>query len=451
MYTAVSQESYGRSAFAAIGLLVVAASLLLLAAGLPARGIAAASILLVPLGIYLALVKPLTFPFGLYVLLVPFDNLLAAGSFGTLTKLLGILSGAFLILWLARRRTIAPAPDALLPLGLLLLWMIASMAWAINQQDAIEIIPTYAGLFALYAALALTPLSMKEFEGILACVVMAGLAAAAYGANVFYHNPALAANAQNSRLVIQLGSDFIDPNHFANSLLFPAAALAVWALRTPRIVAKVAGISGEALIVTAILLSGSREALIAFAAIWLYLLWRLRYRLQMIIASLAGFAVVGSVHTSMWQRFATAIDTGGSGRTSIWAVALEAAKHQLIQGYGIGNFESAYDNFYLSVQQIYPFGWSSAAHNIVFHYLVELGVIGLVLLGWFFYRQFRSIASIDRSSEVYDYRVLLEAALIGIVIVSFTVDLFTYKYAWLVLFAVVLFRSAALQSRLIQR
>lgn len=451
MYTAVSQESYGRSAFAAIGLLVVAASLLLLAAGLPARGIAAASILLVPLGIYLALVKPLTFPFGLYVLLVPFDNLLVAGSFGTLTKLLGILSGAFLILWLVRRRTIAPAPDALLPLGLLLLWMIASMAWAINQQDAIEIIPTYAGLFALYAALALTPLSMKDFEGILACVVMAGLAAAAYGANVFYHNPALAANAQNSRLVIQLGSDFIDPNHFANSLLFPAAALAVWALRTPRIVAKVAGISGEALIVTAILLSGSREALIAFAAIWLYLLWRLRYRLQMIIASLAGFAVVGSVHTSMWQRFATAIDTGGSGRTSIWAVALEAAKHQLIQGYGIGNFESAYDNFYLSVQQIYPFGWSSAAHNIVFHYLVELGVIGLVLLGWFFYRQFRSIASIDRSSEVYDYRVLLEAALIGIVIVSFTVDLFTYKYAWLVLFAVVLFRSAALQSRLIQR
>lgn len=451
MYTAVSQESYGRGALAAIGLLLVAAALLLSAAGFPARAVGVASILLVPLGIYLALVKPLTFPFGLYVLLVPFDNLLAAGSFGTLTKLLGILSGAFLILWLVRQRTAVRAPDALLPLGLLLLWMLASMSWAINQQDAIEIIPTYAGLFALYAALALMPISMKEFEGILACVVVAGLAAAAYGANVFYHNPALATNAQNARLVIQMGSVFIDPNHFANSLLFPGAAIAVWALRTPRLLAKVAGIGGEALIITAILLSGSREALIAFASIWLYLLWRLRYRLQMLIASVAAFAVIGSVHTSMWQRFATAIDTGGSGRTSIWAVAAEAAKHQLIQGYGIGNFESAYDNFYLSVQQVYPYGWSSAAHNIVFHYVVELGVIGLVLIGWFFYRQFRSMAAIDRTSHVYDYRVLLEAALIGIVIVSFSVDLFTYKYAWLVFFAIALFRGAALKSRLIEQ
>ena len=41
--------------------------------------------------------------FGLYVLLVPFDNLLNTGSFGTITKLLGMVAGAFLLLWVVRR------------------------------------------------------------------------------------------------------------------------------------------------------------------------------------------------------------------------------------------------------------------------------------------------------------------------------------------------------------
>lgn len=446
MDTAVSGQSYGRGALAAAAVLVAAGGALLLAAGLPMHGLALAAVVVGPLALYVAFVRPLLFPFALYVLLVPFDNLLLAGSFGTLTKLLGIVSGAFIVVWLARRRSAASVPASLLPLALLLLWMIASILWAPDPQSSLDILPTYAGLFALYAVLSLTPLTMSEFRFTLSCVVVAGLAAAAYGANVFYHNPMLAANAQDARLVIHFGKFYIDPNHFANSLLFPAAALGMWALRTPRLLAKLGGVGGVALILTAILLSGSREALIAFGVLALYLLWRSRYRLQILAASFAAMAVIQTVHTSMWQRFATAIATGGSGRTSIWAVAIEAAKHRLIAGYGVGNFEAAYDMYYLSVHQIYPYGWESPAHNIVFHYTVELGVIGFLLLAWFFYRQFRLLTPIVKTSDLYDYRVMLEGALLAIIVVSFSVDLFTYKYAWLVFFAVALFRNAAVSS-----
>ena len=143
----------------------------------------------------------------------------------------------------------------------------------------------------------------------------------------------------------------------------------------------------------------------------------------------------------------TALQTGGSGRTSIWAVALEAAKHRLLQGYGIGNFPNAYDIFYLRVRQPYPFGWESPAHNLVMHYLVELGVVGLALIAGFFVAQFLSLRVIERSSAFYDYRVALEAALLAIAAVSLTIDLFTYKYAWLVFAMAALLRNAALGAQ----
>ncbi len=94
MDTALSVQS-GRWVLAAITVLVGAAAVLLLAAGLPVHGLVLGGAVLFPYLLYVAFTRPLAFPFGLYVLLVPFDNILSFGSFGTITKLLGIVSGAF--------------------------------------------------------------------------------------------------------------------------------------------------------------------------------------------------------------------------------------------------------------------------------------------------------------------------------------------------------------------
>jgi O-antigen ligase len=169
--------------------------------------------------------------------------------------------------------------------------------------------------------------------------------------------------------------------------------------------------------------------------------------LQLAVAAAVTVLVAAGAPTSVWQRFSTALQTGGSGRTSIWAVALEAAKHRLLQGYGIGNFPNAYDMFYLRVHQPYPFGWESPAHNLVMHYLVELGVVGLALIAGFFVAQFLSLRVISRSDDLYDYRVALEAAILAIAAVSLTIDLFTYKYAWLVFSVAALLRNAALSAQ----
>lgn len=426
--------------------LVGAAAFLLLVGNTGAGALICAAILGTA-GIYAALRWPLDALFGLFALLVPFDNVLNTGSFGTLTKLLGVVAGAFLLFWVVRRRHFTLASGPVRVLCVLLAWMLASCLWAVDQRAALQMIPTYAGLALLYAVLAMAPLSRTQFRTLLFCVVAGGVCAAAYGANLFYHDPSFAQEALTMRrLVITVGDYHIDPNHFSDALLFPVAIVAMWALRAKRLIPGLICVGALALLVVAILLSGSREGLTAIGVIAVYYLFRSRYRLRLAAGIAAVLVVVASVQTSVFLRFSTALDTGGSGRTSIWGVAIEAAKHRLLQGYGIGNFTEAFDIYYLNVYQKYPYGWDGPAHNLVLHYLVELGIVGVVILAAFFVSQFRSLRKIERGNEFYDYRIVMEASLIAILVVSMTIDLFQYKYAWLVFAMLALLRNVAVQQ-----
>jgi O-antigen ligase len=439
-----SSEFAPRAALAAIVLVAVSAAVLLVI-GPSLASIGVIALVLSPFAVYVVLRWPLASIFGLYVLLVPFDNLLNTGSFGTLTKLLGMISGAFLLLYVVRRRLVSFQDPTLRVLGLLALWMLASTFWALDQKVALSSTATFAGLMLLYAVLTMLPLSRVQLNMLLVLIVAGGVCAAAYGAHTFVHDSSFAQESLNTRrLIVQVGDYQIDPNHFSDALIFPAAIVAMWGLRARSVLPGLASVGALALLVTAILYSGSREGLSALAIIAVYYFWRSQYRLKLAIALGAVIALVSTVQTSVFLRFATALDTGGSGRTSIWAVALEAAKHHLLQGYGIGNFTQAFNLYYLKIHQPYPYGWDSPAHNLVLHYLVELGIVGLLLIGAFIFMQFRSLRAIDRQNEYHDYRIVLEASLIAIVVVSMAIDLFQYKYAWLVFAMVALVRNAAL-------
>ncbi|MEO9170944.1 MAG: hypothetical protein ABI282_05240, partial [Candidatus Baltobacteraceae bacterium] len=288
-----------RAALAAGVLLFCAVAVLLLISGSPVKAYALIALVAAPFLGYVALTRPLVFPFGLYVLLIPFDNLLSTGSFGTITKLLGILSCGFFFLWTIRQHVPAPKSRSVFVLVALVLWMLLSATWALDQGVALQGIPTYAGLIVLYIVVTMVPVTVVQFRALLFLTVVSGLAAAAYGANVFYHDPSLAAAAETTRLIIRIGSTTIDPNQFANSLLFPVAIITMWALRTPRIVGKLAGIAGLSLFTVAILLSGSREALLGLALIVGYYLVRSRHRLTLALGAFAVFALAGGVQTTI--------------------------------------------------------------------------------------------------------------------------------------------------------
>lgn len=428
--------------------LVAAAIAIVLVEGTQITGLALAGLCVLPILIFLALRWPLDGLFGFYVLLVPFDNLLSTGSFGTITKYLGLIAGAFLLLALVRRRRISFASSPLRILCVLFLWMFASTLWAIDQKAALAMLPTYGGLMLLYGVLSMIPLSPRQFGVLLFLVAAGGICAAAYGAHAFYSDPSFSQESLvMRRLVVQIGDNFIDPNHFSDALLFPVAIVTMWALRTRRLLVRLGSVAALALLVVAIMFSGSREGLTALVVIAAYYLWRSRYRVRLAIAIAAVAVVAASVQSSVFARFSSALETGGSGRTSIWAVALEAAKHRLFQGYGIGNFTEAFNLFYLDVHQPYPYGWNSPAHNLIVHYIVELGLVGVILIGAFLWAQFRSLRDVEPDSQLYDYRIVMEAVLLAIVTVSMTIDLFQYKYAWLAFAMAALLRNAALADQ----
>ncbi|HEV7180555.1 MAG TPA: hypothetical protein VGN11_11840, partial [Candidatus Baltobacteraceae bacterium] len=70
----------------------------------------------------------------------------------------------------------------------------------------------------------------------------------------------------------------------------------------------------------------------------------------------------------------------------------------------------------------------------------------LALIVYFFWAEFRSLRKIEPATELYDYRIMLEGSLIALAAVSLTIDLFTYKYAWLVFSMFALLRHVASTS-----
>lgn len=416
------------------GILVAVLAALALGGGTPVRIAAATCLIAAPLAAYLALEHPVVFPYGLYVLLMPYDVLLVVHGNSTLTKVLGEAAGIFCLFYCLRVRHVAPVRRPLGILVLLLLWMSLVTLWSIQPQESLAWLQSYFGLALLYAALALTPVPLRDFRIVLVLVGISFSVAAIFGIHAFYHDGAFAAagDLEDRRISLKLGNSEIDQNHFANAFLFPIAVLITGLLRSRWLSIKGLCAIGIGLMVTAMLVSGSREAFIALAAMVLYFLWRGRERAQLVALSAVCAIFAAPFAGVVIGRFANAFASGSQGRASIWAVGWQAIQHYWIAGSGLGTFPDVYDRFYLAVAQIHPDGWARPPHDLLIHYTVELGIVGIGLIVWFYAAHFTMLRGIDRSHPFYDYRVMVEAALVGIAIVSCFIDLFTYKYAWLV-------------------
>ena len=422
-------------AIAACGVAIVV--MILFMSGSQVKIQLAALIISAPLALALAWKRPAIFPYGCYAFLVPFDNLLMLSNFGTGTKLLGLLAGAALLWWTIRRRVVVAPSRSLLVWALLLGWMGLTLLWTSDPANGMREFGSMLQILLLYAVVSVTPLELKDFTWILRGIVGGGIAAAIFGIYVFHHQNPIEAQLQHEfgRVTIVMGQSAIDVNHFANALLLPIALLLVVALNEQRPTFKIAYILGLVAMIAAVYQTQSREALLGFGAMLLYLAVVSRKRLQLIAVMVIGGVLV-VVNPQMWQRFAEATSTGGAGRTSIWAVAIQALKHHFLFGSGLGSFANSYDEAYLQVFQRFSVGWSRDPHNLLIHYSVELGIAGAALAVACWLLQFRMMKTIAAGSQLWDMRIAATAALVALSVTAMFIDLFTYKYVWL-LFALI--------------
>jgi O-antigen ligase len=397
-----------------------------------------------PALLILALKRSYLFPYGIYVVLIPFDNMLNITGSGTLTKLLGILSTLFVVIYAFRRKGLNAPPVSLYVWLAYMAWLLISLLWTPDLPNGLTDAQQTVSLIGMYAVLAVAPVEERDLRAICACIVLGGIASSFYGMYLLHDQPiAQTIGGEAGRLMINVDNRTIDANHFANAMLVPIA-LSLVALLNSRKPAVIAGsIAALAILFAGELMSLSREAMLACAVIVAITVFRSRRRVL-------GFAVAGTaiglvpvfVPTVM-QRMTDAFKTGGAGRTSIWETVLTAYREHPFFGTGAGGSIDAYDRAYLHVFQFYNAGWSRPPHNTPMQIALELGVVGLVLIVGAYLLTFRQLREVGLGDELGDLRVALGASLIGLGLCSLFIGLATYKYFWLALCTIAQLRTVA--------
>jgi O-antigen ligase len=433
-------------ALAGLCVLVLGCVALLLSRSLLAQT-AAFGLAALPILVYFAIVRPIVVPYTLYAFLLPFDNLLSFSTWGTITKFLGILATGAILLWALRtERFTMPGRPWFIGLAFVL-WLCASLLWAMRLDLSFNVLPTYVGLFLLYSALSTARIEWRDLALVFGALVAGSIMAAAYGIYLFRDESAVQSSALQSslgRLELHSGATIIDPNHFSDALVLPFALLLVPALRPGSILVRVAAVAGLLIMLGAIYVSASREAIIAIGVIVAYLIIRSPHRLKLVAVAACGAVACLAGQSVLFQRFASAASSGGSGRVAIWQVGFEAFRRHWLAGAGVGNYREVYDTVFMTVYQAYSGGWSRVAHNLIVQSSAELGIIGLILVLAFWFGHFFMMRHIKRGDPLFDYRLALEAGLIALFVASMFIDLIWYKYLWFLFSSVAQLRIVSL-------
>jgi O-antigen ligase len=130
------------------------------------------------------------------------------------------------------------------------------------------------------------------------------------------------------------------------------------------------------------------------------------------------------------KRTATAVATGGAGRTDIWTVGLNIFESSPIIGVGYGNFPVAFTPEVIQESDVgtYLANDESARgpHSIIFGSLAELGIIGFIPLAMFI------LPLVLRRGWGPEGSVV-QAALASLLVSSLFLDILNRKQLWLIL------------------
>jgi O-antigen ligase len=184
---------------------------------------------------------------------------------------------------------------------------------------------------------------------------------------------------------------FRQPNEYGAILVFVMPFALDWALWGSRRWMRVLGATAAVLILSGILLSQSRGALVALfvgACVYAFMFDR-RMVLRLAVAGalaavMAGFALSEELLARFASIFAAADlsappDRAVEGRLGSWAVAMELFARSPFIGVGGGNFNSLYQDTANDLGLIFR-GEDRSTHSIYLEYLSEYGLIGLAAM-----------------------------------------------------------------------
>jgi putative inorganic carbon (HCO3(-)) transporter len=383
---------------------------------------------LAPICVFCAIRYPIVFPFGLYVALVPFDALLTVSSTSSIVRFIGYAAFAAFTLRMLRLRTVLVPHASWYAWLALVAYSAISLVWTADYDNGSKTLGTIAMLFVLMTLLAMYPITKGEFRVIATLAVVFGVGAAAYCLKQYYGGHFSSELAP--RLDLSSGDTAIDVNYLAGAFLLPMGLALGGLFYAKQAFIRVACCLSLVPFMGAIFVNGSREALFAAGAMFLFFAMRSKHR---VLALVLGALCVGSIvfFPSILTRMFENNLADGSGRTEIWKAGLNTfADHWLVGG-GLGSFQTIYDRSVLEVaMQNFP-GWDRPAHSLVVEGLSEYGILGSGIIAFCWFLSFRQLRVIPKGSDLYGLRVACEATIIGYSVQALFIDPSYIKYVWL--------------------
>jgi O-antigen ligase len=380
----------------------------------------------IPFIIYICMKKPFIFPFGFYVFLIPFDEVLVITGEKrgpTVTKLLAVLVMLVMFLKGLFEKKFRKPDNFALWWVLFFLYGVFSTLWAINPGSVLSGMPTLIGLLFFYIIVSAYKVEEKEFETLKWFILAGGLLASLL---TIYNYQSIDVTVRASLVI---GEHEAALNSFAFSLLIPVSFCIEKILTQKRKLIKIVFGVLLGVIILCVVITGSRGAQLGVGVIFIvYILSiksKITYGTVFIVIGIILFSLIPGFFMERWGE---ALESGGAGRTIIWQVGLKALTKYFMFGAGLSNFPEAYNEF-MSYVPFYK-GMSRASHNIYLCYWVELGIIGFSFMVIAIWKHYKAVAG--RFSRDNMTPVMLKAALLGMLVSSFFLDSVWLKSFWLI-------------------
>ena len=310
----------------------------------------------------------------LFVFSIPWEKSVQMPGIATLSHLLGILTFAAAAVVAARRGSVRPPNLALGLAAVFVLWAALTYSWSLDRHATAMRVATLAELLAMVWLIWDTCRDPKLQTRLMQAYVWGAVAASVSACLRFFQG--------QQTYYLRYAAAGFDPNDFglilalslplALYLALGAGSLMNWCNRAAALV-----------VLCALLLTGSRTALVAAFAAFGFALWTWRKAdrgqrasgallLLFLLLGLYGFAPVATR-----QRLATVTTELTRGtlhkRTTIWKAGLKVLRRHPVLGIGAGAYPEAVRPT-LGTPGV-P-GAQYVAHNTFLSVLVECGAVG---------------------------------------------------------------------------
>ncbi|HWH28598.1 MAG TPA: O-antigen ligase family protein [Mycobacteriales bacterium] len=389
--------------------------------------------------------KPLLVLLPAYAATVPFGNGLAVPGLPESVFSGSSLTGLLLTVVLACDLVFGRRGPRRVPVAVLAWLAFVALAgttvyWSLSTLTTLEDFVTTLFVLALYVVVRLSDVDETVLSRLELGILAGGLAASAYGLYQFLTGTFVVGVAGD----VRFGRDLIDPNHLAANLLLPLAIAMARGTAQGRPARRAGYLLLAALLLVAIVLTGSRGGVLGVGAVLIALALVSTRPVRVLLsgAAVVEEPVVDGARHGEDERTDRA-DDGDSGRTGVWQVGLNGCEKYCLAGSGWGTFPVVYAEFLprtpgAKVLRDPQMG----AHNIYLGAAVEAGLVGLLLLVTALALTVREALTIPRR-----YRGPPVAALAGLLFSSMLLGNLRFKYFWLVLLYVGVAHTVAARRR----